>query len=216
MFYCPYMELSNEGYRVKPNTSYIRVFHAAPESPRVDVYLNGKLIVRGISYRNFSVYLPVAPGTNNIRVFPEGKIANPIINQNLNIPKEKIFTLAVIGESSNVSLLPILEPVMPKNPSKVYLRFTHLSPNTPNVNITLTSGDVLFKDIQYKETSEYILVNPGVYNIEARTVNTNERILYVPNIRLIPNRYYTIYAVGLSGRRPPLQAVIPLDGVSYL
>lgn len=216
MFYCPYAQVNEEGYRVKPNTSYIRVFHAAPESPRVDVYSNGRLIAKNISYRNFSVYLPIMPGINNIKVFVAGKVTNPIINYNFNVPNEQIFTLAVIGEGNNVSLLPIVEPRMTRTPGKVYVRFAHLSPNTPNVNFTLTSGTTLFKDIQYKEVSEYASVNPGTYNFEIRAVSNNERILYIPNIRLIPNRIYTIYAVGLSGGTPPLQVVIPLDGNTYL
>jgi hypothetical protein len=39
MFYCPYYnQMTDEYYRVKQMNSPIRVFHASPNAPAVDVY----------------------------------------------------------------------------------------------------------------------------------------------------------------------------------
>lgn len=217
MFYCPYYNYCKSLYREEAApVSYVRVLHAAPGAPPVDIYLNNRLIIRRLSYKDFSVYLPVSNGNYNIKVYPAGTTQNPVIDTNLEIPAKAIFTIAAIGTLPNLSLQPILEPIIPTEPGKVYIRFVHLSPNTPSVNLTLSDGTVLFKNLQYKEVADYIRVDPGTYSFELRLTSSNERILYVPNQHLRPNRIYTFYAVGLADKTPPLQALIPLDGNTYL
>ena len=50
MFYCPYANITNNSYRAMQMNSYIRVFHASPNAPAVDVYANGNLIVKDLVY----------------------------------------------------------------------------------------------------------------------------------------------------------------------
>lgn len=217
MFYCPYYLPDEFLYREEAApVSYVRVLHAAPGAPPVDIYVNNRLVISKLSYRGFSVYVPVSYGNYNIKVFPAGTTQNPVINTNLEISARSIYTVAVIGTLPNLSLQPILEPVIPTIPGKVYIRFANLSPNAPNMNLTLSDGKVLFRDVQYKEVTDYIPMNPGTYAFELRLTSNNERVLYVPNQSLGPNRFYTVYAVGLVGDKPPLQALLPLDGNSYL
>jgi hypothetical protein len=217
MFYCPYYNYYDSLYREEAApVSYVRVLHAAPGAPPVDIYVNNNLIVRRLPYKGFSVYVPVNYGNYNIKVFPAGTTQNPVINTNLEIPASSIFTIAAIGTLPNLSLQPILEPIIPTIPEKVYIRFVHLSPNAPNVNLTLSDGTVLFRDVQYKEVTDYIPVDAGTYSFDLRLTSSDERVLYVPNQRLRANRFYTIYAVGLAGKTPPLQALLPLDGNTYL
>jgi len=84
------------------------------------------------------------------------------------------------------------------------------------VDITLPDGKILFKNVKYKESTDYIQVPPGTYTIEARPTGTTTTALYVPNITLKSQRFYTVYAIGLVNDKPGLQALIPLDGSSYL
>jgi len=113
-------------------------------------------------------------------------------------------------------VLPIEDPILPVMPGSVQIRFAHLSPNAPNVDITLPDGTVLFGNVGYKEVTDYLLVYPGTYILQARPAGTYDVVLYIPNITLLPDRFYTVYAVGLAGEIPPLQVLIPLDGNSYI
>lgn len=196
--------------------SFIRIFHASPDAPPVDVYANGQLIARNLPYKGFTEYLQIAPGNYDIKVFPTGETSNPVIDTNLFIQNKTIYTVAAINKLENIQLKPIIDPKIPIMQDKAYVRFGHLSPNTPNVDITLPNGIMLFKDVGYKEITDYIAVDPGVYTVIGKPTGSDKIAITVPNIRLRPNRLYTIYAVGLLGGRPPLQVVIPLDGNTYL
>lgn len=216
MFYCPYYKPYPSIYRQNENTSYVRVFHASPNAPAVDVYINNNPVSRSLSFKGFSQYQSLQPGLYNFKIYPAGRTDTPVIDTNVNIPAKSIYTAAAIGELPNISLDLILEPLFQRVPGRAYIRFAHLSPNAPAVDIVLPNGRKLFSDITYKEVANYISLTPGKYTLNINLAGTNNRVLYVPNIRLLPNRIYTIYAVGLAGRTPPLQVVIPLDGNTYL
>ncbi len=197
-------------------SSYIRLLHASPDAPNVDIYANGTIIARNISYRSFTEYFPVIPGSYNIRVFPTGQTLTPVLASNVTLSPETITTIAVTGRFSALSLLPVPDPILFFTPGSAYVRFVHLSPNTSSVDITLPDGRSLFRDIEYRELTGYIPLSPAVYTINARLAGTQQIILTVPNIRLLPNRFYSIYLVGLAGGNPPLQVLIPLDGNTYI
>ncbi|WP_138207702.1 DUF4397 domain-containing protein [Haloimpatiens lingqiaonensis] len=216
MFFNPYFFNYNQFYRLTPFFSYVRLLHASPDAPAVDVYLDKKLIARNLPYKNFTEYLPIPTGLHNLMVFPAGNKKNPVIDTSIFIPEKKIFTAAAIGKLTNISIDLISEPIKEIPNNKTLVRFIHLSPDSPPVDITLPNGNKLFENVAYKEVTDYISVAPGLYTLQARLANTDTIILNVPNIRLKQNRFYSIYAVGLSTGNPPLQVLIPLDGNTYL
>lgn len=198
------------------NKTYIRILHAVPNAPPVDVYANGVPIAKNLSYRGFTEYQKVTPGTYSIEVYPAGRRDTPVLRTTATLPGHSIFTIAAVGELPNISLLPIAEPKTMMPPGMLMVRFSHLSPTAPNVDITLPDGTVIFSDVRFKETTDYIAAQPATYRLQLRVAGTDKVVLDVPNIHLRPDKYYTIYAVGLPNSQPPLQVLIPLDGSSYI
>jgi hypothetical protein len=194
----------------------MRVFHSSPNSPPVDVYINDKITIRNLPYRGFSVYLRTAPGSYNIKVFEAGQKEKPVVNTKLDIKEKSIITVAAIGTLPNISLLPILEPTFVRKPRVAYIRFSQLSPNSPNLDLVLAGTGKIFSNVAYTKTTDYIPINAGTHAFDVTTTENNERILHVPNIKLLPNKIYTIYTIGLLLKNPPLQVLIPLDGNSYI
>lgn len=217
MFYCPYEIYSPYFYREQQpqSNSFVRVLHASPNAPMVDIYANDNLIIKRISYKQFTPYFQLPSGRYNIKIYSSGTKTNPILNSEVNIPENMIFTIAAIGKMPNIELYAVSD-MATINQTKTLIKFVHLSPNTPNVDITLPNGTKIFENVGYKDTTNYITVNPGTYTFQARPTGAQNVILNVPNIKLKPNRAYTIYAVGLAGGTPSLQVLIPLDGSSYI
>lgn len=217
MFYCPYEVYNSYLYRQQqPKTnSFVRVLHASPDAPMVDIYANDNLIIKRISYKQFTPYFQLPVGRYNIKIYPSGTNTNPVLNTEVNIPANMILTIAAIGRLPNIELYAVSD-MATINPTKTLIRFIHLSPNTPNVDITLPNGIKIFENVGYKDATNYINVNPATYTIQARPTGMQNVVLTVPNIKLKPNRAYTIYAVGLIDDNPSLQVLIPLDGSSYI
>lgn len=211
-YFCPY-----SAYCARQILNgFIRVLNASPGAQPVDVYIGGRLIARNLPYREFTPYLQVPSGSDNIRVYSTGTTANPILNTNVNIEPRTISTLAIINRPGELGLQQVPEPKLQIPQGRAMLRFAHLSPNAPGVDITLPDGQKLFSDVTYREVTDYIPVNPGRYTLQARVAGTDQVALNVPNINLRPKQFYTVYAVGLVSGTPPLQVLIPLDGNTYL
>lgn len=200
-----------KGERIMTAKSYLRVLHAAPETPAADFYANGNLLFRNVDYTDMTDYLDVTPGIYNIKVFPSGQKAVPVIDSMIRLPQGTAFTLAAVGIAPKVECLPLEQKYVVVAPDKSLLRFAHLSPGSPDVDVILPGGIRLFRNIGYKEVSDYTSLSPGTYELDICLAQTSEVVLAVPGLVLNPNQAYTAYAVGTIGGKEPLAAVIYPD-----
>lgn len=190
--------------------SRVRVLHASPDAPPVDVYVNDQKVISDLAFKNFSEYLTLRPNDYNIKVYPAGKKNKPVIEQNLRIPPRSTLTVAAIGELKNIDLL-VIEDERNTSKETAKVRFIHLSPNAPAVDVRLADGTTLFSDKKYKDISNYIPVTPKTYTLKVYPAGKNQKVLEIPNL-VLSNLAYTVYAIGLLSKEPPLQSLTSIDG----
>jgi hypothetical protein len=194
------MNLSNQ-------PSYVRVLHAVPDAPSVDVYVNANRVLRDVAFKDISDYLTLPAGKYHIDIYPAGTGVNTLISKKVNIEPGKVYTLAAIGTAKKLQLLPFIdEPAVPSGEAKI--KFIHLSPDAPAVDVGVKGGDTVFSDISYKQASEYLNLTPMTVNLEARIAGTKNKVLDIPNVKLNANQAYTIVAVGLADGEPELEALL--------
>lgn len=198
-------------FEIKNNSSLVRVFHAAPQAPNVDVYVNDQMVFSNLAFGDFTRYVYLDEGEYNVSVYLAGQKDKPVINQMVDVPSQQIFTIAATGNLDNLGLLVIPDKVS-KSPSQNYssVRVIHLSPNAPGVDI-LVDGDTLFEDISFGEGTDYVDLNPGTYNVNV-VLNTDKSVVLPLKVTLNPDKIYTIYIIG---NPPTLQAVQVVDGNTY-
>ncbi|MBF8982096.1 DUF4397 domain-containing protein [Lutibacter sp. B2] len=210
--YNPYMQYSYQNIVIP---SYVRILHASPDAPPVDVYASGKLIAKNLKYKQFTEYLPLIPGKYSILVYPAGTTTTPVINTSLDVMPNSDYTVAATGLLKNIKPLVIPDTASAMMPGMSQLKFVHLSPNAPMVDVTLPDGTILFRNVEFKEITPNLIIPPANYTIQLRLAGTDKVALNAPNQLVKLNRYYTIYAVGLAGDTPPLQILTALDKSSY-
>ena len=198
-------------FEIKNNSSLVRVFHAAPQAPNVDVYVNDQMVFSNLAFGDFTRYVYLDEGEYNVSVYLAGQKDRPVINQMVDVPSQQIFTIAATGNLDNLGLLVIPDKVS-KSPSQNYssVRVIHLSPNAPGVDI-LVDGDTLFEDISFGEGTDYVDLNPGTYNVNV-VLNTDKSVVLPLKVTLNPDKIYTIYIIG---NPPTLQSVQVVDGNTY-
>ncbi|MGG4168386.1 DUF4397 domain-containing protein [Rossellomorea vietnamensis] len=206
-----YMRLAMQAQRADMTTSaqpsYVRVLHAVPDAPNVDVYVNGNHVLRDVAFKDVSDYLTLPAGKYHIDVYPAGTSVTTVISKKVKIDPGKIYTLAAVGTLNKMQLLPYLDdPTVPGGETKV--KFIHLSPDAPAVDIAVKGGDVIFPDISFKQATDYLGLTPMTVNLEARVAGSKNSVLSVPNVKLSPNQAYTIVAVGLANGTPELEALL--------
>lgn len=196
----------------KESMGFVRVLHAVPDAPNVDVYANDTLIFDNIAYTDVTEYMPIPEGRYKITVYVTDTKNSPILNNMLTVNAGTYLTVGAVGMLDSIGLAGIVDADMMVMPDRSMVRFAHLSPNAPAVDITLPNGTVVFDDISFKQITPYLDMLPMEYSLQVRVAGTDQVVLTIPNIETEAGKFYTIYAIGLVEDEPLLEALVITDG----
>eukprot|EP01121_Diplochlamys_sp_Union-15-3_P011555 TRINITY_DN3362_c0_g1_i1.p1 TRINITY_DN3362_c0_g1~~TRINITY_DN3362_c0_g1_i1.p1 ORF type:complete len:225 (-),score=68.89 TRINITY_DN3362_c0_g1_i1:57-689(-) len=174
----------------------VRVAHASPDAPLVDVYVDNHLIWNSVDFHEVTAYAFLPAGDYNIKVNVAGT-QTTVINANVTVDQYRPYTIAAIGKVADIAPLVLTDDLRPPTAGNAAVRFVHLSPDAPAVDIAVTGGPVLFKNVAFKQASDYIQVAAGTYNLEVRVAGTTTVALKVPGVILNSRAINSIFAEGL-------------------
>lgn len=193
------------------NYSLIRVFHAVPGGDTVDVYLNDKPFYKSIDFTEFTPYIYVPQGKYILTVYGENTLENPIVNEEIEVERGELITLAIISDEDKITVLPIEEDKEIADGNNSKIRFVHLVPNGREVDIIIDSVPK-FESIEFQDITEYAIVLPKEYIFDV-AVSQNNQIIKRDKVNVNPNRIYTFYAIGNS---PNFEVIQSVDGATFL
>lgn len=184
-----------------PATARLRVAHLSPDAPNVDVYLDGAVVpgLVDVAFETVSGYLEVPAASHDVQVYVTGTTQNPVIDATLILDPNVVYTVAASGLVGANDLEPVVLIDEPSAPGDPKVRFSHLSPDAPAVDIVVANGPTIFSGVLFREAAGYDPVAPGVYNLEVRLATGGQLVLGVPGVSLASDRSYTIFAIGLAG-----------------
>lgn len=140
----------------EPSMGYVRILHAVPDAPNVDIYANDKIIARNLAFGQNTQYMTVPSGNYEISLYVAGTKDSPVLVNRLAVGNGSITTVTAVGTLDTIGFLAIPDSNMTKESGKAMVRFSHLSPNAPAVDITLPDGTILFRNVSYKQLAPYI------------------------------------------------------------
>ena len=200
-------QMHTRNIRTNGNNALVRVLHAAPGAPHVDVYVNGTRILADFPYKKSTDYLPLPEGTYQIDIYPAGDKVNNVISRKVEVKNGKYYTLAAYGQGKNLKLLAFEDnPYTNKGESKI--RVVHLSPDSPAVDVAVRNGDVAFRNINPRKASDYLHVTPMELDLDVRAAGSSQTVKSLPRIRLQPDTAYTVFIIGLLEGQPSLEAIM--------
>jgi hypothetical protein len=189
----------------------VRVVHASPDAPAVDVWVNGTVAFSNAPFKGITPYAELAPGSYKVQVSPTGATEPIVIDADLDLAADTDYTVVAVGLLADIEPLVLVDNNSAPAAGKAHVRFVHASPDAPAVDIAVTGGPVLFANVPFKGVGEYLPVDAGTYNLEARIAGTDTVALIVPGVALEDGKVYTIFAMGLAGGEPALTAVPSVD-----
>lgn len=181
------------------DSSKILVTHASPDAPGVDLLIdNVKKNSSALAFPNNTGYLSVISGTRNIKVNVAGT-STSVINADLAFTKNQHYSIFAVDSVSKISAVVLTDDLTAPAAGKAHVRFVHLSPNAPAVDVALTGGGVVFGNKSFKEYTAFTPLDAGTYNLEVRLAGTSTVALPLPGIVLTAGKIYTVYAKGFAG-----------------
>ncbi|WP_195782742.1 DUF4397 domain-containing protein [Priestia megaterium] len=178
----------------------VRIVHASPDAPAVDIFVDDKALVEGAKFKDVSNSLPLSAGSHKVEVY-EAKTKgtkDSIIEATLVVDGGKSYTIAAVNKAENLELQAFTNNKQGMD-GKASLRVAHLSPDAPAVNVGPKGAAPLFKDLSFKSISGYQIVNPGSYDLAVSTADGKE-ILSLPGTNLQSGKNYTVLAVNTADK----------------
>jgi hypothetical protein len=189
-----------------------RVVHASPDAPAVDVWVNGSVAFSNAPYQGITDYAELPPGSYQVQVSPTGATEPIVIDATLDLAADTDYTVVAVGQLASIEPLVLIDNNSAPASGKAHVRFVHASPDAPAVDIAVANGGpILFANIPFKGVGDYLPVDAGTYDLEARIAGTDTVALSVPGVALADGTVYTIFAMGLAGGEPALTAVPSVD-----
>lgn len=157
------------------DTSYLRIAHASPDAPAVDVTVDNETVVTNLSFGEVGDYLTLSSGSYNVTI-AGNETGDIVFEDSVALDSRSVTTLAAageIGENASVPFSPILYDDNAYEPAdnESAISVVHLSPDAPAVDVTVGTGNettVLAENVSYGQASDYVTVPPGNYTVDVR------------------------------------------------
>jgi len=189
----------HESVPIQAKRARVRFLHAAIVAARqpIDIYIDGKLVAT-ITYLTPNPHLSISTGKHRVVLYPSRQTTNPIWKQEVTVGAGKRYLFVVANKNKNpadgIQLISYAEAeTVPAD--KVKLRFIHLSPDAPSLDVKENQRNVSFSAVTYKESTSYATTTLGRTNISVRIAGTEDQIASIA-FDTTARHAYTLIAAG--------------------
>jgi hypothetical protein len=189
----------------------VRVVHASPDAPAVDVLVDGARAISNLGYGEAIGYVDLPAGAHAVAVVPAGADADAaVIDASLDLQGSTAYTVMAVGRLAEIAPLVLVDDLTAPMGSDARVRFVHTAADAPAVDVAVVDGPTLFSNMAFKDASQYLTAPAGTVDLAVRVAGTDTTVLTVPGVTLDAGKVYTIAAVGLASGQPTL-AALPLS-----
>lgn len=201
------------------DTAMVRVLHASPDAPAVDVQLDDAPVdaLTNVPFGTISDYLDVPAGDHNVKVFATGTTTDPVIDADVTVAAGSMYTIAATDELASITAQVIEDDPSPSC-TTAQVRVVHFSADAPAVDVApagASADDAIIEDLEYPNTTDYLDLPADTYDLEVRPAGDTAVALDLPGVTIEDCNAYSVFAIG-SAADPAvggnaLQAVVAVD-----
>ncbi|MGI2329094.1 DUF4397 domain-containing protein [Planococcus sp. YIM B11945] len=196
------------GVMADSHTAKVRVVHASPDAPAVDVYVNGDLTLEDVPFKADSGYLDVPAGAHNVEVFAAGSEyaeGEAVLQADLSVEAGKAYTVAAANTLDSLEFV-VAEDSMSVTEGKTKIRVGHLSPDAPAVDVGIIGGDAVFSGAEFPGITDYAELDAGTYDLEIRLPDGTQ-VLPLEATELKADTVYSVFAINTADQLEVLALV---------
>lgn len=181
--------------------AHVRIVHAAPAAPNVDVYLDGTKLLSNFAFGTINPYAQVPAGSHTIVIVAAGAPQSPAtIQGTATVEAGKAYTIAAIGNTSPAvtpSLVVFADDNSVSN-NNAKARVYHLSDNAGAVAVS-TGGKTVINSLSFQKASDYLNVPGGTYDFTVTLLDKNNTTVPLNGATLAANKVTSVFALGEVG-----------------
>lgn len=192
----------------------VRVFHASPDAPSVDVLVNGGRILENVPYSAASEFLPVDPGAARIQVNVAGTDTTAI-DATLELAEDTDYL--VVAADKVAKIAPLVFTADRKTPESgtARVRVLHSAASAPAVDVYVTapgqglgSSNPVLANVPFKAISDYLSVPEGSYDVTVTVAGTKTVAIQAKSLAIPEGLVATVAALDAQGGGAPFSLKI--------
>lgn len=182
----------------------LRVIHASPDAPNVDIVVNDGFtspLIVDLPFADFAGFVEVAADTYNVKVVPNGATTPVVINADLALEATENYSVFAVDVLANIEPL-VLTRDRRRISTEAKVDIIHASPAAGNVDIYVTAPrtdintvDPNFSDIPFKASTDFVSLPEGNYEVSVTATGTKTIAIGPAAINLSAGGIYTAAAI---------------------
>jgi ABC-type glycerol-3-phosphate transport system substrate-binding protein len=195
----------------------VRVVHASPDAPEVDVLVDDAEVLGDVPYLTASDYLGVPAGGRNVKVNAAGSTTT-VIDADVSLVDGTDHTVIASG------LLAAIEPIVLEDDNSapaagnVKVRAIHGAPSAPAVDIYVTAPGAdlaaetpALSNVEFGVVADYIEAPAGDYQVRVTPTGTKTVVIDSGVLTLASGQVRTAIAVDATGGGAPFDLLLLED-----
>ncbi len=181
-----------------PTDACVRVIHASPDAPAVDIYVNDSLVVENLAFGSGTDFAALPSGDDReIKIVPTGStVDDSLFDTTVDLGPGNAYDVMAVDMVENLDAIVENVDLSAVPEGQARLRVIHASPDADGVDVVVTDGPELFTGVDFKDTTDYTVLDAGTYDIQVK--NGDDVLIRVPDVTVEAGQVYDVIAIGRS------------------
>jgi hypothetical protein len=201
--------------------SEVRIIHASPDAPPVNILVDGDAAVEGADYKQAAVLTPEV-GTYEIAVegiIPGGN-ATVIGPADFTFEENVRYNVVAVGNLANIDAVVFQDEPGFSSSNEVRVRIGHLAPDAPDVDVYVTAAgegddlsaiDPLLSTVAFRDVADAVDVPAGDYRIQITAAGGDTAVFDSGSVPLPAGADLFVGAVGNTGANASVAGASPVS-----
>jgi hypothetical protein len=186
----------------------VRVVHAAPETPRLEVVLEDESRTL-LEYAEVSDRIQVESGDRRLQLLVAGE-TEALIDLDTLFEAGTQNTVLAAGRAGEIQPIVLIDETAPADSGETRIRVVHAAPTAGIVDIYVTepgadvAGETAWlSSVAFGEASEYMVLESRTYQVRITSAGGSELLIDLPLLVLSSTRVLTLVMMDTEGSGPP-------------
>jgi hypothetical protein len=195
----------------------VRVVHASPDAPSVDVLLDDAEVLSDVPYLAASDYLAASADDHNLKVNAAGT-ATTVIDADVTLADGTDYTVIASGLVAEITPIVLVDDNSTPAAGNARVRAIHGAPGAPAVDIYVTAPGAdleaavpVLTGVAFGDVADYLEVPAGDYQVRVTPVGTKVLAIDSGALTLESGQVRTAIAVDAPGGGAPFDILLLAD-----
>ena len=195
----------------------VRVVHASPDAPSVDVLLDDAEVLSDVPYLASSAYLATSAGDHNLKVNAAGT-ASTAIDADVTLADGTDYTVIASDLVAAITPIVLADDNTAPAAGNARVRAIHGAPSAPAVDIYVTAPGVdlgaatpVLTGVAFGDVADYLEVPAGEYQVRVAPAGTKTVAIDSGALTLESGQVRTAIAVDAPGGGAPFDLLVLAD-----